>query len=469
MIPCLKLEGDTKGRIVQLFQHPYRDYLHILLEKEVGENTLSELFQLSIRTVLQFQRYQPLKQLNDSFQTKMHLPMTHSSMGAVKPKSDLSHYGMKLLYGGTLLSAIHKVMYKLYRYREADHVDSSTGMWYRGVSNADNNVLPSGFVHFAEDAGLLNGGLNVSSNYSYLDAQRHNYESFRYSAEGSIPDISPAQYQCAFNYLTLMQHYSQHTNLLDWSEDFFAATYFALESQINLNDCYPYDQKKQIRERSLKDADKDAALYILDPVRFNLACQAIENEINGLFHFDSPAILPTGNEVPNLSIPENQKRMSEYHNLYPDSTKAAKKVQGILSLTKADGKTDTPVTLIDLKKNRKPTEKLTFHLPRAVYAAKLNARIRAQSGLFVAFSLMSNPVVWEGKSILTEKLNPHLFHYQALEQIQDYYLEMSRKHQPFMMKIRLPSSAKLELGRMFYHFGLSKERIYPELQNNRNR
>lgn len=260
---------------------------------------------------------------------------------------------------------------------------------------------------------------------------------------------------------------------MDWSEDFFAATYFALEEQIKLNDCYPHQRNKKI-----KDADKNAALYILDPVRFNRACEEIENELDGLFvlNMGSPDSTPPMTKVPNLSIPENQAQMREYHELYPDSDIWNKDRYGLITLPKPETgeEANKTVTLTDIKNNLELPEKLPMHLPRAVYAAKLNARIRAQSGLFIAYSLLSPPVAWEEKDkekekVVTNEVNDGPFHYLGLEQIQDYYLQMDRGNRPFLFKIKLPASMKKTWGGSFYRFGLSTERIYPELQNNRNR
>lgn len=476
MLPCLQMMEKTDDSInrKRLFQEPYNAYLTLLREKEVGEEMLGDLFHLSIQTVLRFQRYQPLRQMNEEFPAERYIDEKSNRPVSRPHYSYRDAFTTMLTAQEDLLGMVQNTVNMLYRFRKQEGVSTPAGMWYRGVSNANYTLLPSGLVHFAEDAGILNGGLKRESKYTYLDAQRHNYETFRYSAEGSSPDVSPAQYQCTVNYLALMQHYSQHTNLMDWSENFFAATYFALEEQIKLNDCYPHLQKINI-QKGLTDANANAALYILDPVRFNLACQKIEQEFNGLFDLSMLDSIPDGAEIPNLSIPENQNRMWEYHELYPVSSPQTSQ---ILKLHNPGGNTDTPATLMGIRKNiqynmkysLKPSGKLPMHLPRAVYAAKLNARIRAQNGLFIAYSLLSPPVIWENKEqIATDKVNDTPFHYQGLEQIQEYYLQMNRTHRPFLLKIKLPKNMKQTWGMAFYRLGLSTERIYPELQNSRNR
>ena len=290
-----------------------------------------------------------------------------------------------------------------------------------------------------------------------------------------------------------MQHYGQHTNLIDWSEDAFASSYFALEDEVNINDRYPYEQKKK-RDEILRDKDKNAALYILDPVRFNKACEEIEHS-----RFFSDRIRKTKRkntnqaEIPNLSIKENQNQpmLGEYHDLYqslpvsPEVILVTKKKPGIFGATAGTsgmkpGSTEPilpkiskdRVSLRDMAENLHQNQKLDFHLPRAVYTAKMNPRIQAQSGLFVACSLKSLPVIWEDHisdyKKEADKVMADLFYYQSLESIQDYYLK-TMGNKPFLMKIIIPARVKEELGKTLYRFGVAKEKIYPEVENNRNR
>lgn len=55
-------------------------------------------------------------------------------------------------------------------------------------------------------------------------------------------------------------------------------------------------------------------------------------------------------------------------------------------------------------------------LPLAIYTSKLNPRIRAQSGLFLAYNLYAEP-----------SLNGD-YDYLSLERIQDYYLKWSKSY-----------------------------------------
>ena len=484
----LKFKDDEleKNRL-DLFETPYHQYLNILQhlesggEKEQSKHQVT-LFELSIQTILKFQRHKTLSQLSALLQPER----PENSEIDVDFNPDVnSHPRFQDPYIARIPSmdqyehTIQMALDRLYRYREADGLPEATGMWYRGVSHAEYPVLPSGFVHFGEDVGMLNKGMKRrdGSSFSFLELVLHHYEAFRYAAEGSSNDISPSQYYNTFNYLTLMQHYRQHTNLLDWSEDFFASTYFALEDEINLNDRYEHEQKEGQRDRYLRERKADAALYILDPVRFNVACREIEEEENSLFSENpfEPNLVRTS--IPNLSIDENKEPFKEYYDLYSISRE---KLQGVLSVTAdpvptvPNGEEQQDISLKHLREHCFSSDgetgkgSIKFHLPRAVYAAKLNSRIRAQSGLFVAFSLKSAPAVWNDSAINTNGVTAGLFNYQSLERIQDYYMDVMGK-KPFLMKIVIPASMKLRLGELYYELGLSKERIYPEMDNQRNR
>lgn len=462
---------DSVHKCSELFAAPYHKYLEVLkLEKE--EERKEELLRLSIRTILNFQRRQSLRLMNEQFADK-HIFRRNVRSRPI-PAGDnvvvLNPWETRILSLGQYYTAVQYALGRLYHYRNLDMVPSATGMWYRGISHAEYPVLPSGFVHFVEDAGRLRSDFPFGSPYYYMQAQLHNYETFRYSVEGASIETDPARYHSMINYLALMQHYGQHTNLLDWSEDSFASTYFALEAEININDRYAYERMRK-KQELLPDRDADAALYILDPVRFNKACDEIEK--SGLFTERVKKSLRgerIHTTIPNLSIEENRKAFDEFCNLYQDIPLTPQMIH--VPDCFPGNNTNKPVSLRNMQENFRRNQKLNIHLPRAVYTAKLNPRIRAQSGLFVAFSLKSRPAIWEGKEDdfrnHLECPNAGIFSYQALETIQDYYVNLNRKN-PFLMKIIIPASLKEEMGKMLYQFGISKERIYPELQNYRNR
>ena len=94
-------------------------------------------------------------------------------------------------------------------------------------------------------------------------------------------------------------------------------------------------------------------------------------------------------------------------------------------------------------------------LPLAIYTSKLNPRIRAQSGLFLAYNLYAEP-----------SLNGD-YDYLSLERIQDYYLKWSKAHnkKQFLYKIVIDRPDARAIADCFISLGLAKERVYPELMN----
>ncbi len=485
MIDCLQpvdMGEDEKEERSNKFIEPYKRYIEILkkdanivlntkqtdrkkLEKVIKQKQ-SDLFHLGLETILKFQGRRSLKDMVNTFDNRSASRAGNETF-YVPRNQNIKIYKNheRILFSiEEYATAIQFALDKLYRYRIEEGVPSATGMWYRGVSHAEYPVLPSGFVHFFEDAGRLRRGFpNNKESYYYIQAQLHNYEAFRYSVEGSTMEIDPSRYYSTINYLTLMQHYRQHTNLLDWSEDAFASTYFALEDEIVINDKYDHERAK--KEKNFPNRDADGVLYILDPVRFNIACREIEGTdifVQSIMEKSNRKDINVRTKIPNLSIKDNHSALKEYHELYIDDIPANKDwFIKIGHNIKSTGN----IRLIDIKNDNKT---LAFHLPRAIYTAKLNARIRAQSGLFVAFSLNSLPALREDETPSTEKISDKYFDYQSLEGIQNYYLSMKGKN-PFLMKIIIPADMKERMGKLFYRYGISKERIYPELENYRNR
>ena len=457
MKDCLTLkEEDARKEQEDLLVEPYSRYLSILKEDDV-EKRQDELFSLSIEMLQKFQKCLTIRSMNEAFSG-------HKAAGRTSaPDSDIASEWKQVLKSyetiipnpESYFMAVQHALARLYEYREDERISEASGMWFRGVQNISHSILPSGFVHFTEDAARLYRDFPKES-CSYVEVQLHNYESFRYSAEGNAGGIDPSRYHLTINYLALMQHYSQHTNLVDWSEDYFGSSYFALEDEINANDLYEHERKDSKYYRNEND---DAVMYILDPVRFNRACEEIEKERG--HSDDSSGILHT--EIPNLSIPENQNVYREYYDIYSSRPTRAGAIE--LERTAAAG---GAVTLADIFKDEAARKEFSFRLPRAVYTAKLNERIRAQSGLFVVFSLKSVPVIWKDAPIITTQTNAAPFEYQAIETIQQYYLNR-KGNNPFLMKIRIPANIKKKLGNILYKCGISKEKIYPELQNYRHR
>ena len=462
MESCLTLKEEPANKEQkELFAEPYKEYLDIL-KYDNADRQKGDLFKLSIKMIQKFQNYHTLKHINDLFVNKKPAVHVHTLGDYSKEAPFYKYIEEKVIISpDSYFTEVRDALTYLYSYRDAENISESVGMWFRGVANIDFPIVPSGFVHYAEDASRLQIGF-PDDKYpcSYAKVQLYNYESFRYSAEGTSPGINPANYYQTINYLALMQHYEQHTNLVDWSEDYFGSSYFALEDEINVNDKYEYQRTDA---KNFSHENDDAVMYILDPVRFNKACEEIEDLLK--INVIGTGGLKTKIDVFNLSIRENQGICPKFHNFAEVDLKS-ELIRRIPAKDPSFKK--KKITLRYLIENEKNFVEECVKLPRAVYVAKLNDRIRAQSGLFVIYNLESVPVAWEGEDIKTKGPNTDLFYYQSLESIQDYYLSLPDKH-PFLIKIRIPKGIKKELGKMLYKCGISKEKVYPELSNYRHR
>lgn len=101
-------------------------------------------------------------------------------------------------------------------------------------------------------------------------------------------------------------------------------------------------------------------------------------------------------------------------------------------------------------------ENMVMSLPMAVYVSRLNKRIQAQSGIFVAYNIYTSPDADER------------FDFIALEEVQSVYLkEFSKSSEtfPFLYKIVIDEGKREEIAKWVKAFGMSKEKCYPELQN----
>lgn len=109
---------------------------------------------------------------------------------------------------------------------------SSSGAWYRGLSNSNYSLLPSLFRHPRKP----NAEENLYKAYIRTRMASHNLNSW-------------------FNLID-MQHFGTPTRLLDWTECFGVALYFAINNYDPINQALP-------------------CIWILNP--FSLSCRAKGN------------------------------------------------------------------------------------------------------------------------------------------------------------------------------------------------
>lgn len=323
-------------------------------------------------------------------------------------------------------------------------------LWYRGSQNAEFVILPSIMVHFFDSQKTSLDGRNaVGTLWEY---QRSILEHFKYRADGSAEFINPSTYS-ACDYMALMQHYGQHTTYLDWSEDAYTALYFALEDYILGSEVKKYK-------------GKNAALYVMDPMLYNRARRKLIQKADEehpeefcpndtWYHKQSRSIqeMQEGH-IPNLSISYNKRRYGIFSFDVPAEEDV--NISREISCLKCTRPPDE-ATLADF-----PME--MWNLPLAVYTSRLNPRVRAQSGMFLAFSPFSLPV-YQNTADAASKSTANNFSYLSLMNIQKHFLHEFPGELPFIYEIRIQSYAKAVIGEQLKLAGINKYRIYPELEN----
>lgn len=238
------------------------------------------------------------------------------------------------------------------------------------------------------------------------------YEEFKFRADGT-PERSSNIYT-ETDYLALMQHFSLNTNFVDFSEDALSALYFALSHYID--------------EENEPERVIPAALYIFSPYLYNMAVTRMVNAVtyNNTDSYeramrDVAKDVGSKSAIPNLSIPENAKLYSMY----------------IL------GK--------GIKTPRRTLNEALFY-PIAIHTSRLNERIKSQYGTFLAY----NVFLPDRKGSYKEF---------GLEKIQEKYLNAFDDAKPFLYKIEINNSSVKPLAEILKTLGVSKCRIYPELEN----
>lgn len=293
-------------------------------------------------------------------------------------------------------------------------------IWYRGHQSEEYKLIPSIMRNYKEKKAKVKD----ASSFCLSRLLRKEFEEFKFRADGTTEAIDRTGYTES-DYIALMQHYSVASNFLDWTEDALSALYFALEGFL---------------DKKADKPNKDAALYIFSPALYNYARRKIilnEGKIDDhRQNIEDMVVEKTTQEgIPNLTVSYNAERYFMY----------------LLGKEKYGGINRTPFQTEEMMK-----EKRKYYLPLAIYVSRLNKRIQAQSGIFLAYNIYTSP----------DKKDS--FDYISLEEIQKSYLEdykSDRETCPFLFKIRIKESEREQVAAWVKAFGMSKEKCYPELSN----
>lgn len=288
-------------------------------------------------------------------------------------------------------------------------------IWYRGHEMVEYKLIPN-IMRKYKDKKME----KKNHDEFFIDAYlRQEYEEFKFRTDGSVEAIDYGAYTDA-DYIALMQHYSTPTNFLDWTEDAMSALYFALEGFL--------DEKVPVKKG-------DAALYLFSPELYNYARNKMllqnRKKRDNKTEIEKMILENTCTEViPNISV-------SYHKDSYFMFLLGNNKYQTGGNYTEAKGK-------------------WKYYMPMAVYVSRLNNRIRAQSGNFLAYNIYTGPD------------NKNEFNHVDLEYIQKEYLKEYQKNEdtcPFLYKVIIKEAYRKEIAKWVKTFGMAKEKCYPELAN----
>lgn len=294
-------------------------------------------------------------------------------------------------------------------------------IWYRGQQSVDYKLIPSIMRKFKKQKEKQK---NVEE-FSLVKFIRKEFEEFRFRADGSQETIERIGYTVG-DYIALMQHYSVPSNFLDWTEDALSALYFALEGFL--------DEK-------VEKTDKDAALYIFSPALYNHARKRMlltkAKMDKRQLELEKEVFNNAQEGIPNLTVSFNDGKYEMY----------------LLGKEEYKDDNSTPFSS-QTERNRK----LIFYLPVAIYIPRLNRRIQAQNGIFLAYNIYTSPDTKDE------------FDYISLEEIQKFYFELFQDDTeeevcPFLYKIMIKKEEREKVASWVSSFGMSKEKCYPELSN----
>ena len=395
-----------------------------------------EVFGYNIDIILTYQKQKKFKDLNDLCEERFHGEHYYRFVDVLRDKNNERYlypliteeeeetcgvqpyvHTVKDING--LFETIQKISDYLKKQGREHFGDTENALWYRGHENVEYKLLPTAMRKFAQHA---------DQEESLRSYQRGVYDEFKFRMDNASEKIDKTGYtEC--DYLALMQHYSSPTIYLDWTENAISALYFALEAYIDSG-----NQKKQ--------DEKDAVLYLLHPNLYNEARNQMMSAVKvnsgrKLDRLMGKSQQENARRLPNLSVPYQSEKF------------------GMFLLGELEDEQDIYKAAFEEIKSlslHKDPENILY-LPMAIYASRANERVRAQSGMFMAYNIFTRPS------------KKKYFDYMALEKIQDFYLSKFPNTSPFLYSIRIDGSVKKEIAGWLKAIGVNKTMVYPELSN----
>lgn len=275
-------------------------------------------------------------------------------------------------------------------------------LWYRGICHIDYSLLPSLFRKCDENVSLYANQSNIMKK-AYFNS----------------PASTELWNQPIQQKMASLQHYGVPTNLLDFSLDQFVALYFAV------NPDYESDRK------AIDEGRMRPVVYVFNPIAYSVAVECLKtgNPKKTKIYNLSPVVFDF-----NQNTQEREKYfvgdMSYNH---------------LVDHTKLYNTTDyIPNPRSDL-----------YPVPMVI--EHTTPRIKAQSGVFVAYPLDAQPQ--------SGAKGEQRYHYMDLIKIQTNYNKLMNTCQinaPFLFTIEIRKEAVHSIREELKQFRINSSKYYPE-------
>lgn len=276
-------------------------------------------------------------------------------------------------------------------------------LWYRGICNIEFSLLPSLFRNCDDSVSLYANQSNIMKK-AYFNS----------TASTELWN-QPIQQRMAS-----LQHYGVPTNLLDFSLDQFVALHFAVNPD------------RESDRNAIDEGRFRPVVYVFNPIEFSRAIECLKSGNQNKAHtFNLSPVL--------FDFNQNDEERERYF-------------VGDMSyehLVWHTNRYNTTDYIPDPRANLYPVPIVIEHT---------NPRIKAQSGVFIAYPLDASPqsgVVGEER-----------YKYVDLQQIQNQYNKLIKSHQingPFLFTIEVRKTAINSIREQLKQFNINSGKFYPEL------
>lgn len=404
------LTGDPAAKeIMHWLSDFYREYYEILDREDEAKRT-SDLFKLNIR-IIEF--YQCQQNLSELYPRSICAPVLLKKFDAPLAIYKAKKCETEVFAPAELSRAV------THAYEAMCPKGSIAPLWFRGQSDRDWSLLPNimrPIKHEDETENVDADGFLLGMRKMLTLAQA------KILPQGE-------RYHKA-EWLALLQHHEFKTTLLDWSENFHSALYFAIE---------PWGDLKEKPE-------KDASVRVLNPILYNLAKDMLEKAEEKEKNRDDSTEKAYNQSVDRLRCYLTSERDKGEEYAIPLFAGGCDEEQYRCYYDLSVGR----------EKDGGPEK-----LPIAAMTPSTSDRMRMQAGVFTFCDVRAKPQDKDG-----------VWSYSAndISNIQQRYFDIASKEEKLKDSIR-PFLYSIALNRNYYKkfvqylraIGMRKYRMYPEL------